>query len=63
MLYRIGPIEMVAYCKNYVPGFLVNAYNIDNIKLLNRHCYSPIFDYYYGRTTSTFVGGIFVPPG
>ena len=37
MLYRIGPIEMVTYCKNDVPGFLVNAYYIDDVKLLDGH--------------------------
>jgi hypothetical protein len=33
----VRPIQMVAYCENYLSGLLVDTYYINDIELLNGH--------------------------
>jgi hypothetical protein len=51
MQNAVRPIQVIADCENYVPGFFVDAYNINNVKLLNRHfaCYPFRFLIIFGQ--------------
>ena len=53
------PFEMIYYGQYNPTRLHVNPYEINDSCRL----YSHSFTDYLGRTTSTFVGGILVPPG